>query len=222
MESAKYGCYEIFNTEMARNEVVKIATSLARYLHDNSIESIVFIDSAARPASLALSKAWSHLYPKEKKPGMYFINPMGLDSERREDDVDQEFRLIHKNLTENIDKPVLIFDVCVHTGTSMNSVIKALRLVGFQKIFTGSAQPAFACNCHNEPSNLQLDFIALQGRALMRGVPFGKDKWVDRDEGKIISRRDFQNNFEHSLQIRGEITSIFAEAMRKENNAPAE
>ncbi len=75
--------FKIFTNRREREEIKDISFSLARYLHENNIQTLVLIDVKARLAYLGLIRAWAQLYPHEKRPQIYFVNPEGLDADTR-------------------------------------------------------------------------------------------------------------------------------------------
>ncbi len=70
-----------------RNDFIRIGKRLAEYLHENNIRRIVFLDAGARSAYLCLLESWHRLYPQETHPEIYFINPLGLNTQEMMDDV---------------------------------------------------------------------------------------------------------------------------------------
>jgi hypothetical protein len=216
MENEKHESYEIFKTEIERAEVVDIVTSLARHIHDKSIENIVFLDRSARPAYLALIKSWNQLYPDEKRPGMYFVNPKGFDTcYRKEDEIIREFKDVHEFLMKDTEKPILVFDICVHSGLSVSRVAKILTKVGFQKVNIGSIySPNSSYHTSNTP---QMSFSALPEEVPDRCYFFDKDTGIEKKGNSVLSSKSpARRAIENSLKIREEITSIFSDVMRKE------
>lgn len=70
--------YQFFTTPEERHELVETARRTAEYLHDNKIRNFVIMDRAARPIYIGVKEMWKKLYPNEKLPDIYFLNPTGF------------------------------------------------------------------------------------------------------------------------------------------------
>lgn len=78
--------YEIFAQPEAREDIVKIGTTIAKYVKDNDIHDVIFADRSARPAYIAAQEAYRQLYPDEQGPNIYFMNPKGFVSVEKIDE----------------------------------------------------------------------------------------------------------------------------------------
>lgn len=65
---------EFFNNGEKR-DLIHIGKKLAEYVHDQGIKRVAFIDTSARPAYVCLQESWRRIYPGEKMPEVYFLNP---------------------------------------------------------------------------------------------------------------------------------------------------
>ena len=133
--------FKIFSNSKAKRQLVEASKAMAVYLNEKHIPNVIFIDSKARPAYLALIKTWHSLYPGTRVPSIYFINPYGLDKELRTPaEMLLEFKTTHKYLAAKRDEPVMIFDVCMHTGRTLKKVRNLLYSAGFRNISIGVGQ----------------------------------------------------------------------------------
>ncbi len=152
--------YTFFLEQWSRTELFEYCKAIAEYLHDKNIEDLVIIDRSARPLYVGVMEYWRMKYPSKKMPGIFFMNPKGFKARedlkpgeefsiaidalfkgdiiespsqaRSEDAVLSEFRKTYKTLMEHKDKPVLVFDTCIHTGNSLAPVKKSLRKAGLE------------------------------------------------------------------------------------------
>jgi hypothetical protein len=238
--------FKIFTKPKERAEIREISSSLARYLHENNIQTVVLIDVKSRLVHIGLANSWSRLYPNEKKPQIYFVNPEGFNANRRfEWKITQDLLATHKYLMQRSAERVMVFDTCIHSGGTCNSVVDALRMAGFNKIHIGCAQPQskqfdlsqmpegivdssvanelirwmsgkahLYPNENGEECKVPLDFTALDRGAVNDCYVFERDKSIEKTRDSVISFRLDNNNkkdFDHSRQLRREISEIFSE-----------
>ena len=72
--------YIIFNDETSRREMVEVGRKVCEYVHDRGIQEIIFVDRSARPGYITVVENWKNMYPGEKPPNIYFMNPNGFKS----------------------------------------------------------------------------------------------------------------------------------------------
>ena len=210
------GNFEFFDTPAARQEVFTITRSLAEYIHDQSIENLVLMDRAARPAYQALQQYWKTVYKDKKMPDVYFINPKGFMTEERlakkdpinkvpistyyevhalktgdvmdpenirdEKEIIEDFSEIYHRLLEDPTDDTLIFDVCLHSGKSMEPVLETFRKAGVPNLQWGLAGDHRRFNRRLKPN-----FIA-KAKVDMWCMPFAADKSVEKPFGSVHSR----------------------------------
>jgi len=70
--------YEFFEKPITREQLVRISSNIANYLHSNGIRRMMLIDRSARPAYLGIREAWKRKFPGESLPQFYFVNPTGF------------------------------------------------------------------------------------------------------------------------------------------------
>lgn len=181
-------------------------------MHKNIIPNVVLPDRNARPAGIALITAWHHLYPNERVPNVYFINPDALSNDKFTKRL-EEFKRVHKYLARSYREPVMIFDTCLHSGQTVGSVYGILKLAGFREIYTGFAQPPVSfLRRENLPP---ISFMALPIGCYEFCQPFGKDRLV-RKGNSLVSRRNrrimfFDGNIKNSYELRRDVSNTFEE-----------
>lgn len=104
-----------------------------------------------------------------------------MDSIKTREEVRKEMAEKYKNLNQEKDKSVLVFDVCLHTGDSMRTVVCSLRDLGLRNIKTGVATDA-----HNR-SEVVPDFVALDYEPVDPCYVFGPDTLVTKELGQVTS-----------------------------------
>lgn len=140
--------YHHFDTAKERNDVYVFTKQTVEYLESLSEPSVVFLDRAARPAWVAIDEFWNQKHPNDNlpKPKFYFLNPEGFNrtrgewrlspKDRTDDVVVKELQEKAKVMLQDKDKPLVVIDTCIHTGSSMESVFFMLKKVGFKDIRT--------------------------------------------------------------------------------------
>ncbi|TAH31779.1 hypothetical protein EYC58_03830 [Candidatus Saccharibacteria bacterium] len=227
--------YSVFTSPESRQELYEIGKGLAEYVRFHDIGTVCFMDRSARPAYVALNEYWSRAYKGEEKPNIRFINPKGFvsqedidsgqadlikmmtndkykqgeieapshirDEDEIIDDIQHEMARSGKS-----DKPVLIFDACIHSGDSMFPVIDKLLLAGIDDIRVG------AVNDNEMEADLRLDLKILNDTPDFVCYPFDMDRMTKKVYGSIIAEanRDEQER-EKSRLIRAEIRKAVGE-----------
>ena len=199
--------YKYFNSNMEREEVVKIGYNLARYLAKNKIENIIFLDRSARPGYIALKKAWKKEYPHIASPNVYFTNPEGYNTNNRNiKEIANEFNTIYTKLASNKGAKIMLFDVCMHSGNTVKPILDSLKEAGYNNIIVGLTQPkdsGYSCA-------QKVDFLALNQGSINICYPFMRDNIIEKNRTCIVSLKNKNHgDIEDSLNLRKEITSLF-------------
>lgn len=112
--------------------------------------NLVIIDRSSRPLYVGVREYLQSRYPDEQMPDIYFMNPKGFKSKeqmtrseiqevildyiskddlretpnqvRSEEEILKEFEDTYKHLMLDKEKPILIFDTCIHSGNSLEPV----------------------------------------------------------------------------------------------------
>lgn len=233
MEKSKK--YEYFDHRGARDNIYELTKGLTEYIHTNKIQSIIFIDKAARPAWVGVDEYWKHNYPEEAKPDFYFLNPKSLrDMDVTDSDYSQEvnaairkltdflrsltqdeetntkspagnfedkkaeFEATYSRLSQNKDKPVLLFDNCSHSGRTITTVKKLMESLGYQVQYITA----------NYPDNLSGAAEKIDvGTTEFACYPFGSQSGV-KNTDNLLSARDDNADRETAALLRTEIRKI--------------
>ena len=108
---------------------------------------------------------------------------MDPENIRDEDEIIQDFNEVYHRLLKDPTDDTLIFDVCLHSGKSMEPVLEALREAGVPNIQWGLAGDHRRFNRRLKP-----DFVASKGTVDMWCMPFAADKSVEKPFGSVHSR----------------------------------
>lgn len=198
--------YKHFRKTEQQERVVRTAEALVDYIHKNKINNLVLVDKATRPVYLGVVKVWRKLFPDEKRPNIYFVNPLGFElGNRAADKVAQDLRNNQPYLCRDIESPLLIFDVCVHSGKTMSEVRSGFNAEGFSKILT-----ATTFDCNQTLGLTKLD-IGLPDAC----NPYKRDLLVTTGQGSISTvsaKQQDPSSIRESRQLRREIIDILSKA----------
>lgn len=237
-ESAS-GEYEFFPEPEERKDIFEYGKSLSEYLKSQSVSDLVLLDRSARPIYIGVMEYWHSKYPNEKMPNIYFMNPKGFKAEgelteqqiedlsiismfkdddyeskklRPKEEIEEEFQKTYRNLFEDKNKQVLIFDTCSHSGDSILPVKEMFAKSGFENIKVGTI---------NEPdksSKVKADFYINKNDSGKNSCnPFLNDLMIKKTYEHVYS--GVSDNLEERKaagQIRREIKKIMKEALKDE------
>lgn len=145
--------------EREKHILIEATRKLAEIIRRDEIKNIVFVDNSARPAATALREYWTHQYPDEDMPGLYFVNPFGFKNSndveemhkqtgrgsrvnrsmdmltaagaRDYQEIDEEFREKYGSLIKDKKDPLILLDTCAHYGTTLKPILSSLSRLGF-------------------------------------------------------------------------------------------
>lgn len=189
-------------------EIREIGRELAEYLFNENIKRIMFIDSSARPGYLALKGAWKQKYPNEIIPEIYFTNPKGYheDVGRGIGEIVEEFDKTFTRLSSNKNSPLMIFDVCRHTGSTLKSISDILEIAGYTDVRIGLAQK------ETEESDLpEVNFFAMNSEPEGSCYPFYIEHIVRKNYSSIVSSKNnsLTLNISRGRNLRKRISNLF-------------
>lgn len=120
------------------------------------------------------------------------------------DDVDEELTSKYHKLMENKDEPVLVFDVCIHTGKTIRPMVDALKRSGLN-LKIASVSPADA------ESSIRHDYNVFS--TIKLGChPVGFDYLVEKGFNETSSFPVMaKEEIEHSRLLRSDIKNIVKE-----------
>ncbi len=234
-EEAKQS-YEFFDDEEARLDLFYYCKSLADYMQSREVADIVIMDRSARPVYTGILEYWRKHYPDTPRPGFFFLNPMGFRSTdntseddaayasvsallkgdalslpeemRSDDEIDEEFEQAYPKLMGDKDKPVVIFDTCVHTGESLSPAVEAMERAGFDDLRVITANPPDDRYDASIRPDFSLNFIESQNVC----YPFDRDRLVEKTFEHVYSQRSTDPEaLRKGTALRAEIRRIMRE-----------
>ena len=220
---SKDGDYDFFAREVERNELFEYCKKIAEYLHDNEIPSLVIIDRSSRPVYIGVKEYWRFKYPDENPPNIYFMNPSGFKTHKEKNDyridnpselrsekeVLADFQDVYKKLMADKDKPVLVFDSCIHSGNTLVPVRRAMIKSGFKDLLIGSINPS------DFGSSIKTDFYISEDRPAKGCYPFDRDRMIEKVLYSPHSvRTSNTNDMDHAIRLRREIKRIMEEKIK--------
>lgn len=197
--------YEYFYDRRIRRDIYELSKEFADYLFENKIANIIFLDSSARAAYVGVDEFWNEYFPEVDKPGFYFVNPTGFKvtprtlelapgeatslftelqstgalparANRTLEDVKNRFLEVFTKLTKDKDKPLVVFDTCLHTGSSVQPILDVLKEAGFSDV------KVVAAMSHDRESEIAVDTTLDNHTYFKTCNPFGVDDLVKRND----------------------------------------
>lgn len=232
--------YEFFKNPLERQELFDFSKKIAEYLREENIPNLVIIDRSARPLYIGIKEYLKTRYPDELKPNMYFMNPNGFKAKeevsdyeinsiirrclnnedlaesaqqvRSKEEIFKEFESVYKKLMVDKDEPLMIFDTCIHSGSSLEPIKKAFDQAGFSDIRVGAINPA------QLGAKVKTDFHVTTKRAEKGCYPFDRDRIIEKTFDHVYSKvTNDQKKREKSIELRREIRNIMKDYLAKED-----
>lgn len=129
---------KIFKLEKNLEDLYVIAKETSEYIKNEKIANIALLDRKARNFYVAIREYWKAKMPNEKEPNYYFFNPNGFKESSSFKEIKEEFDSVYKNLNMAKDQPLLVLDVCIHTGESLEPIKSFLQKDGFSDVRVGA------------------------------------------------------------------------------------
>jgi hypothetical protein len=232
------GKHKFFRYEEERRELFEYSKDVADYVHDNGIADLVIVDRSSRPMYIGVREYWKAKYPDEQMPGMYFLNPKGfksieetsasdavnarLNSEYKEDRVEgifdqrpeaeimEELKGVYRALLEDKDKPVLVFDSCLHTGDTLKPVKDTMEEAGFTNLLIGAVNPS------DYSAAVRTDYFITTKQPEKGCYPFDRDRMIEKTFDHVYSAPATDPDRRHkSAELRFEIRNIMTEQIEQ-------
>lgn len=230
--------FEFFTTQKERSELFRYCASIAEKLHRDDISNLVIVDRSARPVYIGVREYWRDKFPQEKMPGMYFLNPKGFKAKEtltdmevadiayesmEKDDIDEgmesvrsreeilaEFQKTYSALMRDKEKPVMVFDSCLHTGNTLEPVIESMKASGFDHLVVASVNPS------EEGSKVSTDFYITTQRPEMGCYPFDRDRAINKVFSSATSARNTDPVASaRARRLRREIAQVIKTELKK-------
>lgn len=229
--------YEFFKYEEARREVFEFSKSIAEYLKSNEIKDLVIVDRSSRPLYIGVMEYWKEVFNDIRMPNIYFVNPKGfknidemstrellavnedaiyksdleeeVDKARTKEEVLDEFRKVYPKLLADKDRPVLIFDTCIHSGDTLSPVTEIFKELGFKDARVGSINPSDA------GSAVRTDFFITEKRPEKGCYPYDRDRIIEKTFEHIYSKSTADTEkIQQGNILRKEIKRIMQEYLK--------
>ncbi|MFA6274251.1 MAG: hypothetical protein WC662_03755 [Candidatus Paceibacterota bacterium] len=227
--------YEFFEDRKERSELFDYSQKIAEYLREENVPNMIVVDRSSRPLYVGVREYLKNKYPNEKIPNMYFMNPKGFkvreelsreeideivrdcewkddlnespDRIRSKEEILNELKEVYKNLIDQKDKPILIFDTCIHSGDSLDPILKTLKTAGCVDVRVGSVNPS-------DSDKVKTDFF-ITTRSPEKGCyPFDRDKIIEKTFNHIYSTpTKTEIKRERSMRLRHEIKRVMEEGL---------
>lgn len=206
--------YRTFESVQSRRELYQYCKRVTDYLHKHRIPSLILPDRSARPLATGVRECWMNTYADQKLPHIYFINPYGFktskdltdtdlfkqafpgitgentpplpDPNKTRERIQEEFTQHYPQLIHDKNKPVLIFDSCIHSGGTLSSVKDTLRRLGFSDVRIGTVQDAPMNSSVSPDLYIKEDNDVPVGKC----HPFGFENLVKKTYDKVHSERN--------------------------------
>lgn len=233
--------YKFFEEEKERKEIFEYSKKIAEYLRKGNIPNLVVIDRSSRPLYIGVKEYLDKKYPDEKMANIYFMNPKGFKAKeemteyeieeiiddcawkqdvsespeqvRSKGEILKELEETYKKLMLDKDKPLLIFDTCIHSGDSLAPVKKTLKELGFSDIRIGAINPS------DRGSKVKTDFYVTKQEPEKGCYPFGRDRIIEKTFNHVYSQRTEDSGDsrkrERSIELRREIKDIMQDYLAK-------
>ena len=233
-EDESEGNYQFFIYKEEREDVYKFSAAIAEHLKEQNIPNLVITDRSSRPLYIGVREYWKKKYPDKKMPNIYFMNPRGFksaenltgqdivkiisdnmfsndakvvhDQARNHGEIYQDFKQTYKTLLKDKNKPVLVFDTCIHSGNTLKPVKDMMKEQGFTDIRIGSINPS------GPHSSVNADFYITNERPARECIPFDKDCIVEKTFDHVYSTKTKDKAKRSvSIALRKEIKRIMQE-----------
>jgi hypothetical protein len=175
--------------------------ALGEYCIDQEIDDVVFLDRSARPIWNTLSEYLSLAHPDAKKPGFHFLSPDVINGlgDNRSANVGQkalaaiqngmnrrmakrELTYAHNDLLDRQDSRVLVMDICVHSGQSLQATKQFLNHLGINDVKTG----AFTVDSRGRKLAVDLDFSFTDDEYMLGCRPYGNDPGLRKAQSMYV------------------------------------
>lgn len=126
---------------------------------------------------------------------------------RSRSDVKEELKQHYRRLMNDTDSPLMLFDTCMHSGMSMDVIVKGFRSAGMKNIQIGLASHS------DNYSGMMPSFVALD-HAHGSCYPFSFEKLVEKTLKSVMSQKveraaENEKAIQQGREVRETIKKIF-------------
>lgn len=217
---------EGFFSNEDREHIFEFAKGIAEYAVKENIENIALVDRSARPIYIGVLEYMRARHP-DKHPGIFFVNGPGfrlknfdespaslhsklfMSDKEKGEKLGKRFSEVYTHLVENKEKPLLVFDTCVHDGETLGSINEALTSAGFKDVRLGSVSPPRDCD-------IKLDLM-LTDNPDHTCYPFSTETMVGRGTDVVAERSESPEGVARAAKLRLEIKKIVEDGLAQES-----
>lgn len=191
--------FEISNRYDNGEEMKRVALEITKFIEDKKVKTIIALERSGRPAGLLVLSVYKKIYPNEKVPDVFFLNPNNLDDlnilERRNS-------LLYKHLIKDKEEPVMVLDEYCSSGDTIKMMKSFLIDFGINKVYCASLGHG-----EEDPGKRhKYDFLDIKGGKYYSGWYFNKNSIGVGENGE---RNDASR--EDVVQLRKEINELSEE-----------
>lgn len=158
---------------------------VADYSFKEEIQSIIYVDTSARPARAGIEEYWRHSYPDTPRPSAFFLNPdtfgmplqeglipiSGAEATSYANKIETQLRDSKNALLGKRNENILLFDLCTHTGAALLKMKAMLDELAFTSVRIGVlTDESFG------KAPVELDFSSTDDFTQLSCRPFGRDR----------------------------------------------
>lgn len=205
--------YQHFETKESRQDLLAITKGLSEQAEKYKAKYIILLDRSARPLATALIEYWRLSGGSKSRPEILFLNPDGFSSKSLgislirvgfssaalsigevrkplthsdERAMQNSFKSKFPDLFDGRHQPVVVFDTCLHSGGTIDSVVGALEKMGFSNLRVGVASKAGKF----EDARTRIDFSFDTVRECETCLPFGHETMVKKGRSIVCKPVD--------------------------------
>jgi len=205
---------EVFKQEKNLAELYQFSKEVAEYLQREKISNLVLIDRSARNFYLAVKEYWQAKFPENPEPKYYFFNPDGFKW-KGDSEAAAEFAEVYKDLNKAKDQPLLLFDTCIHSGSTLYPITSFLKNNGFTDVRVAAIKSPNTGNAIK--ADLLVGADILESGSARGCSPFGDGALVTKSAEHIYSApvQDAEKK-QKALQSRKEIKEAMKSYLAKD------
>jgi len=199
--------YKILRNERWRESTKEGAYEIAKFIKEKKIKVIVALERSGRPAGLLVRDIYKQLYPKDRLPKTFFLNPDCLGGN---ENVEKENTHLYNYILGHQEEPIAILDEYCSSGTTMKNAKNSLTHSGSKKVYCTTLGCASDLNKTN-------NFLDIRGGKYIPQWYLGNEKMNKLGKKEIKKYSDEKRNENESVQLRKEFKQL-AKEIRDEHS----
>lgn len=134
---------------------------------------------------------------------------------RKYDDIMKDVENTYRRLVKDKEKPVLLFDNCIHTGDSVGFIGDTLADMGFEDVRVGVASE------DRNFSGIHPEFRALPYVSEFHCYPFDQDSVIEKTYASVTAKRSNEPGAqEYANALRDEVRRVMKEQIQLHSQQP--